>query len=176
MPLCPERLTDFLLVASSSLGIPLLKLHIWEIPDISVHLCIPGVQHNGSLLASTEFMLHIQTQPITVPVLSTNIWGMNDKQMNDQIEPDSRLICISASSNSPEPSSYLIVFLFCLVITSIKFCCIKQLTMMLWLMMIDATKVILPRECESTLLPVSYHLGTWVNYWKTKGTSHEQQL
>lgn len=37
-------------------------------------------------------------------------------------------------------------------------------------MMIDATKVFLPREHESNLLPISYHLGTRVNCWKTKGT------
>lgn len=48
------------------------------------------------------------------------------KQMNDQIELDGHLlICISASFNSPEPSSYLIIFPFCVVITSIKFYCIK---------------------------------------------------
>lgn len=48
--------------------------------------------------------------------------------------------------------------------------------MMLGLMMIDATEVVLPREHESNLLPISYHLGAWVTAGKPKGPHPEKEL
>lgn len=58
---------------------------------------------------------------------------------------------------------------------SIKFYCIEWLHTMLWLMMIDAMKIFLPREHTSHLLPISYDLSTAEAAGKPKGSHCEKE-